>query len=211
MSEASIENARGVAMNFEDSRLPKRFWGKCIPEPNSSCWFWLGAISGGYGQLRWPEGSVKAKRVSVHRIAVMADGRLIPDGYTIDHRCENTCCANPAHLDVVTNEENIARFWRRHPHTRCVHGHLLREVGIYVDRSGGKHCKRCVLAQRRAKYKPQPKAPPAPFMWRDKPRKQSCVHGHVRSAENVSSSGNCRECDRERYRRLSDAARKVEP
>lgn len=182
-------------MNFGDDRLPARFWEKCIPEPNSGCWLWLGAISEGYGQLRWPDGSATAKRVTAHRVAVMVEGRLIPDDYTIDHRCEITCCTNPAHLDVVTNEENIARYWRRHPHTRCVNGHLLCEAGIYLDRQGSKHCRRCTLDQQRARRVLHPRQP-----------KRFCSRGHARTAENVSATGQCRVCDRERKRLVREGA-----
>ena len=139
------------ALTFEDTRLPLRFWKKCIPEPNSGCWLWIGALSDGYGQLRWPDGTASSKRVYAHRVVVAAEGRAIPEGYTLDHRCETTCCANPAHLDVVTNEENIARFWQRHPHVRCLRGHLLCDVGVYLDRRGARHCRKCTLEQQRAR------------------------------------------------------------
>jgi hypothetical protein len=48
----------------------------------------------------------------VHRLAVIADGREIPDGWEVDHIagvCRFRDCANPVHLEVVTGEENRRR------------------------------------------------------------------------------------------------------
>ena len=36
-----------------------RFYSKCIPEPNTGCWIWIGGMNGsrsphgGYGQMRY--------------------------------------------------------------------------------------------------------------------------------------------------------------
>jgi Bacterial regulatory proteins, luxR family/HNH endonuclease len=48
----------------------------------------------------------------VHRAAVIADGREIPDGWEVDHVagvCRYRDCANPAHLEAVPKHENIRR------------------------------------------------------------------------------------------------------
>jgi hypothetical protein len=41
-----------MVVEFLDPRLPDRFWSKCMPEPNSGCWLWLGAV-GSSGAVKY--------------------------------------------------------------------------------------------------------------------------------------------------------------
>lgn len=101
-------------MNWGCTSLPRRFWKHVAPEPNSGCWLWVGAESGGRGQVRWKvEGEWKV--VTAYRLTMSAAGRLELVGEMhVDHRCETPLCVNPSHLDPVTNIENVARHWIRH-------------------------------------------------------------------------------------------------
>lgn len=70
-----------------------------------SCWEWTGAISStGYGHM-----SLGGRMVAAHRIAHELFKGPIPEGLVIDHICRNRRCANPDHLEAVTNEENLRR------------------------------------------------------------------------------------------------------
>ncbi len=74
-------------------------------EPSSECWLWTGSKRGGYGRLRLSAtGSVEAHRASYeYHVGPIAEGLVI------DHLCRNRACINPAHLEPVTNRENIRR------------------------------------------------------------------------------------------------------
>lgn len=137
-------------MNFLDPRLPKRFWDKCIPEPNSGCWLWIGTLSAGYGQLRWPTGGSASPVTSAHRVMCEGVGKTLDE--VTDHRCETKCCVNPAHLDPCSNAENVRRHHLRHPVTHCPAGHEYTDDNRYVYWHATQqrtlyHCKLCHSVQ----------------------------------------------------------------
>ena len=86
-------------------------------------------------------------------------GEANPDGMTIDHvchtrdksckaasRCPHRRCVNPAHMEVVTSEENTRRgrgngFKEKRA---CLRGHLYTKANTYIaPKSGGRSCLRC--------------------------------------------------------------------
>lgn len=69
------------------------------------CWFWQGGTDKqGYGQFGFMSHSVKAYRFSYELYV-----GPVPGGRELHHTCENRLCVKPAHLEVLTREENIAR------------------------------------------------------------------------------------------------------
>ena len=91
------------------------------PVPESGCWIWTGGISGPYGSTSYRGATRRAHRVTWE----VANGP-IPAGMEIDHRCRQTLCVNPDHLQLVTPRVNRlensngmgARHLRR---TKCEH------------------------------------------------------------------------------------------
>lgn len=142
--------------------LEERFWSKVDKRGNSECWPWIGAKStnslykGGfsYGCIsRTPAGPNK-RLAKAHRVAYELLVGSIPDGLTLDHLCKNTLCVNPAHLEPVSQAENIlrgnaisARYKRR---THCKRGHMLTEENFYSWPEGSAYagkrtCRLCHL------------------------------------------------------------------
>lgn len=134
-------------MAYEKGTPEERFWRKVMPEPNTGCWFWMGAglAGNGYGQF-W-DGE---KRVGAHRFSYELHKGPIPDGYGIDHSCNIGSCVNPDHLDAVTQAENMRRcFQRGRGHnkvreTHCIRGHELTPENTFTRRDGRRRCRACM-------------------------------------------------------------------
>ena len=135
---------------------------RCIPEPNSGCWIWLGCLMpNGYSKsgLEQPDGSWKG--ILGHRAAYEAFKGLIPAGLEIDHLCRNRCCVNPEHLEAVTTQINQLRgesaSGKNARKTTCSKGHLFTpENTKYVKRRTTslthRECRICYNATMRKWY-----------------------------------------------------------
>ena len=91
--------------------LDKRLDKFTIPEPNSGCLIWLGAVNnGGYGKIRIGFRGEGTYRIAyAHRVFYEYFVGPIPEGLDLDHKCRVRCCVNPAHLEPVTKKENVHR------------------------------------------------------------------------------------------------------
>ena len=158
--------------------LSERFFENVIPEPNSGCWLWLGALDGrGYGAIS--EGGREGKNLRAHRVSLLLSGVDVPSASVVLHLCDNRICVNPEHLRVGTQMDNMYDMIAKGRHS---HGdeHAARLVG----KSGPKN-PRCGASHPR---------------WGM--RKSVCKSGHPMTEENVfyESDGHrrCRACHRAR-------------
>lgn len=71
--------------------------------PFAGCWIWLGSCGGhGYGDVRRG-----GRNHTVHRIAHTLYKGEIPPGMHVLHSCDVRSCANPDHLFLGSNLDNI--------------------------------------------------------------------------------------------------------
>lgn len=76
---------------------------------DGDCLVWTGATNAdGYGVIRVPGGFDY-----VHRVIYVDEVGPIPEGYVIDHvktrGCRSRACCKSAHLEAVTQAENLRR------------------------------------------------------------------------------------------------------
>lgn len=136
----------------EKKRKPllPRVWAKTKVDPETGCWTYTGSrLPEGYGRIGY-----RGKPWLVHRAVYTEVVGPIPDGFQIDHLCRNTSCCNPAHLEAVTQRENILRgngiTAQCAAKTHCPHGHedtpentlvmTLRRTNTTIQ---GRVCKTC--------------------------------------------------------------------
>ena len=110
-------------------------------DPETGCWEWAGTITpAGYGSI-----SVQGVAFGAHRASYTHHVGPIPAGLVLDHLCRNPKCINPAHLEAVTDQENVrrgmspgAKALRR---DECLHGHPYPEHARNVQ--GRRACRAC--------------------------------------------------------------------
>ena len=111
------------------------------------CWRWVRSTNQyGYGQTKmWDKNRL------AHRVAYELWVGPIPDGLELDHLCSNRRCCNPAHLEPVTQAENVRRAAARVTH--CPQGHAYDEANTYHNGTGRscKECRRAAVRRYRAR------------------------------------------------------------
>lgn len=141
----STHRVRSVACRAADDGAEVAFWARV--DRSGDCWLWTGALSGaGYGQLR-----SGGKTAYAHRYAYELLVGQVPEGLQLDHLCQNRACCNPAHLEPVTQEENIRRGSAPSAVVSrtgiCARGH-----DKVSNRMPDGHCRLCKNETARARY-----------------------------------------------------------
>lgn len=131
---------------FAARPVQERFEELWLPEPNTGCWLWLGAACNlGYGLMNMRKVGGGRTNIRANRISYEMYIGPIPEGLVIDHKCRLSCCVNPAHLEPVTQAENIRRGSRfKILKTHCVHGHVRTPDNV-DDRH---NCKTCAVVHK---------------------------------------------------------------
>lgn len=120
-----------------------------IPEPNSGCWIWMRATTGGkvgvYPVWRW-----EGRRVQATHLALKLRGVEVPKGSDACHHCDNPYCVNPDHLFVGTRKDNMRDAQTKNrlvgygKREVCKQGHPLSGDNVYTFPNSGKRgCRIC--------------------------------------------------------------------
>jgi hypothetical protein len=125
-------------------KIIERFQAKYIINADN-CWIWQASkMSNGYGVFT----DTGRKTITAHRWSYTYFKGAIPDGLVIDHICRQPSCVNPAHLQAISQSENIKRslFARnRGVRTHCSNGHEYTPKNTRrVPNQRGRVCLACV-------------------------------------------------------------------
>lgn len=154
-----------------DANDRERFESRYSVDQTTGCWLWHDQLNEtGYGMF-----FIKGKRRRAHRLSYMMHVGPVPGGLGLDHLCRVRNCINPAHLEPVTQRENINRgFWskrgaaasaeRRRKKTHCKWGHPLSGSNLYVDVYGKRKCNACAALRQRVAYQAKRKMGRAPIV-----------------------------------------------
>lgn len=102
------EPSKCITGHHPPKRFVETFWSK-IDKSNGedACWNWVAYCDPkGYGRMTWSnrEGGWN---FFTHRIAYELIKGAIPAGLNVLHKCDNPKCANPKHLFLGTQKDNI--------------------------------------------------------------------------------------------------------
>lgn len=132
--------------------VPIPWQSRLIPEPNSGCLLWEGAVTrDGYGLVRRNNTNHR-----VHRLAWEEAKGPIPEGLNVCHTCDVPACCNPDHLFLGTQLDNVADMRTKGRFkggsslnalkTHCPQGHEYTPDNVYLY-NGMRSCKACSNAR----------------------------------------------------------------
>lgn len=142
--------------------IPPEFQARIRVLPHG-CWQWLGNVVGKRNKTgSLPYGTIirNGRTVRVHRVFYQRATGIDPGKNHVHHKCHNTLCVNPDHLEAMTQadhnriHQNLSKSQQAaRDSPTCRHGHLWSEHA-YVWR-GTRYCRACTAECQRKRRKEQ--------------------------------------------------------
>ena len=132
---------------FTESQV-NNFWNKTKIGAPDKCWNFFGTInSAGYGSLTIGSRTDKSRQqIGAHRFSYYLSKGEIAKEMVIHHKCANTLCVNPNHLEQVTQSENVKKRINyvspQSKKTHCPKGHEYSEKNTRIYK-GRRNCQEC--------------------------------------------------------------------
>ncbi len=131
--------------------IEDRLKDKAKLNPETHCIEWQGALDRyGYGKING--GKDMPNESLAHRAAFRCWSGDIPEGCDIDHRCQNTRCINPSHLQAIPRRVHVKyadykKNNRNRLKTHCHRGHPFDDSNTLIS-SSKRYCRACMKARR---------------------------------------------------------------
>lgn len=118
---------------------------RCVETPEG-CWIFQGHTNAfGYGRVSVADKTGRRRKTMTHRVTYEYFRADIPDGLPLDHLCRVRACANPWHLEPVSQWENVLRSDIAMK-THCKNGHPYTPENTYWQPTPTRRthvCRRC--------------------------------------------------------------------
>lgn len=108
--------ADGKCLTAVKDRLPQteRFLSKL--DKSGDCWIWTGYKLNGYGRFDIND----RNKIYAHRYAYNLWVGEVPDDSVVHHKCSNRACCNPDHLQLTTQQDNLAEMFARRAYEKRI-------------------------------------------------------------------------------------------
>lgn len=101
----------------------------------TKCWECTSHATGSHGYPRVMRDNIQYE---IYRYMYLKHKGIIPEGYVVRHKCDNSKCINPAHLIIGTHNDNVQdRVARNRSAKGIQHGRAklteMQVIEIYLD------------------------------------------------------------------------------